>query len=379
MVLPDDERTICLTSGPARSGPRALLCYLVESFDPLLDPSQLRSHSNLWQCRRMAEVLQERGYAVDVTQWRNPIPPDPTAYDLVLGVGRSFELAARARRPDAKALYYGTGTYYAQTNRAVLRRCREVRRRTGAPIEAPLLPRDEGIRHADAALVVGTSWTIETYGRRGAGPRLESRNTIVDDVIPRDEASPPADPTRFVWMAAYGALRRRLDLVLEVFERRPDLSLTVCGNVRADKAFFHYFGERLEATPNVDVRGWMDVGSPEFREVVATHGWLLYPSVSDGQPGSVINAMAAGLVPLVTREAGIDVEPFGVVADMRSPERIEAVVDAAAAVSPTELQDRSVAASRATFSTYTRDAFDASLEQGLVALGLPSHRGAIGS
>ena len=82
---------------------------------------------------------------------------------------------------------------------------------------------------------------------------------------------------------------------------------------------------------------------------------LIYPSCAEACCGTVINSMQAGLIPLVSVESGVDIDPdFGMVLRASSVEAVEEAVRALAARPAGEL----AAMARRTWSvaraTYTR-------------------------
>ena len=87
----------------------------------------------------------------------------------------------------------------------------------------------------------------------------------------------------------------------------PDLELTICGPVQNEDDFVRAYARELYELPNVRVAGFVDVASPAFTALAARTGAVVYPSSSEGGGGSVITCMHAGLVPVVTPEASVDV------------------------------------------------------------------------
>ena len=54
------------------------------------------------------------------------------------------------------------------------------------------------------------------------------------------------------------------------------------------------------------------MASPDFLEIASTHASVIYPSSAEGGAGSVIHCMHAGMLPICTTEASIDLVNFGV-------------------------------------------------------------------
>lgn len=110
-----------------------------------------------------------------------------------------------------------------------------------------------------------------------------------------------------------GMVHKGLDLVLEAFSELPDCHLTVCGPVNREPDFEQAYAKELYRTKNIQTTGIVDLRSELFRSIVRNTGSLLYPSCSEGQAGSVITAMHAGLIPVISAESGVNVEDFGII------------------------------------------------------------------
>ena len=113
----------------------------------------------------------------------------------------------------------------------------------------------------------------------------------------------------FLWFGSGGLLHKGLDRVLEVFASLPEFQLTVLGPIEREPEFERAFHRELYQTPNIHTHGWIDVASPEFLAVARRHLALVYPSCSEGQNGGAVTCMHAGLIPVLSRESGVDLDP----------------------------------------------------------------------
>jgi glycosyltransferase involved in cell wall biosynthesis len=52
--------------------------------------------------------------------------------------------------------------------------------------------------------------------------------------------------------------------------------------------------------------------SDEMDELCANNAFVLFPSCSEGTASSVITCMAKGLIPIVTKESGVNLNDFGI-------------------------------------------------------------------
>ena len=57
-------------------------------------------------------------------------------------------------------------------------------------------------------------------------------------------------------------------------------------------------------TGNVFPLGFLDIRSEKFLQVSMSCSYFLLPSCAEGQAGSVLTAMSAGLIPVVSRNCG---------------------------------------------------------------------------
>ena len=346
---------------------RALLCYIVDPFLSDFDAGQFSSHCNRWRSTRIVAFLNRYGYQVDVTDWRNTHSPPGREYDLVFGLGRAFTTSCKKKGVTTKTIYFGTGTAAEQTIAVEHGGIRELRKRRGQACRACPLWRDQGQRLADAIFVVGDRWTQDTY-RPTSVPIYECPNSVVEGITDTTPQRRFEEARRnFLWMSAYGAIRRRLDIVLDAFSELPEYHLWVCGGIEYERDFFKLYRRELTELSNVHYMGRVDVASEEFAEITCRCGYVLYPSRSDGMPGSVINCMAAGLVPLVTREAGMDTGGYGRRIEDCTPAGIRKIICEAASRDSDELRVESAEVARFARQRYSREAFESEFRKHLVS------------
>ena len=117
-----------------------------------------------------------------------------------------------------------------------------------------------------------------------------------------------------------------LDLALEAFAGLPGHRLLVCGPVEKDTRFCQEYAKELYHTENISTCGWVDVGSAQFKALCDQAIGLIYPSACEGQAGSVVTCMHAGLIPIVSYESGVDVHDGGLLLHDCSVESIRAAV-----------------------------------------------------
>jgi glycosyltransferase involved in cell wall biosynthesis len=206
---------------------------------------------------------------------------------------------------------------------------------------------------------LGNEFTRSTYPSGGA-PMVR-----IPVSVPRTYDWPVAkdfDRARrtFLWFGSGGLVHKGLDLVLEAFAELPHCSLLVCGPISRERDFARAYRRELYELPNVRTLGWVDVGSERFRELALRCGALVYPSCSEGGGASALTCMHAGLLPVLTREASVDLSPeTGVLLREATVEHVREAAAGLAALPAAELEQRSRAAWEWARAHHTREVFAA--------------------
>jgi hypothetical protein len=344
---------------PAAGRPvgRALLSYLsapVGQPEAALSPA----HTQHWESAQIARLLAEQGFDTHVIHYHNRWWKPRRPYDVVVDVRHNLERLAPNLNPSSVKIFHADTAHTSVLVAAERRRLDELERRRGVRLQPRRAERpNRGVEVADAATVLGNETTVATY--RHLGTPLHAVPVGSALRLPFDRAKDhDAVRGRFLWLGSGGMVHKGLDLTLEVFAANPDLHLTVCGPVHDEQDFVDAYRRELFSTPNIEVRGFVDVTSPAFAQVTASTSALIYPSSSEGCAGSVVTAMHAGLIPVVSRESGVDVEDAGGVALRHSSiDEITAAVRAVASAPIAELQERSRATWERANAHYTREAF----------------------
>jgi glycosyltransferase involved in cell wall biosynthesis len=345
---------------------QALLSYRTEAFFLPADHPSLLTHTNFRQSREMARVLSELGFVTDVIDYRNMsfVPDSPCS--VFIDVRHNMErLASRCGRDCTRVFHIDTAHInHSNANEAGrLRALLERRATTLAPRrwETP----NRGIEHAHVAIGNAGPYAVSTF--RAFGKRIIP---LPAPVQPRGLA-PQRDwaraRTNFLWFGSGGLVHKGLDLVLEAFAGMPDLKLTVCGPVDKEPDFEAAYRRELHHTENIRTTGWMAGDDPQLGELMASCGFLVFPSCSEGLSTSTIECMQAGLIPVITRETGVETEGHGFIIGEGSVEEVRRAAREASSTDEKTLAMRSagctdIARSRHTPAAFARAFRDAMVE-----------------
>ena len=152
-------------------------------------------------------------------------------------------------------------------------------------------------------------------------------------------------------------VHKGLDLALDAFAGMPDMELTVCGRPEKEEDFYKLYEKELLHSPNIHFHGWIDMATPAFAEIARTHAAVIYPSSAEGGAGSVIHCMHAGMLPICTTEASIDLGDFGNHVESGTVEAVQKACRAVAEMPASEVEARARAAYEHVRTVHTRERF----------------------
>ena len=271
---------------------------------PFYHPPLYHRHQNMWQVPEMAKIIGDFGYNVDVMNYDDTTTKLTKQYDLLFDIypqcGAVYQdnLAS-----DCVKVLYSTGAApewqnYQQTLRVEAlnaRRCSSLRPK------ALVQPFGSELTSFDAMFLIGNYVTLSTYSKLPIKKVFLIKNSAY--IFSENDLSQKS-PHAFLYLATYPQALKGLDLLLEVFSRNPNVSLVVAGQYEAEKDFCAIYERELYYSPNILPVGVIDVTTSLFEKIRRIASYVVLPSCSEGMSGSVLTAMSAGLIPIVSRECG---------------------------------------------------------------------------
>ncbi|MFZ4115971.1 MAG: glycosyltransferase [Chthoniobacterales bacterium] len=344
---------------PARgqSQGNVLISYITWPFQEGYNVPRARGHTNAFEVVAMATAYQELGYCVDVINYDQHDYHPSLDYSVAIDLHGQLEGWNAFLPKKCHRILHATGPHWLLWNYSELKRLSALRDRKGAV----LLPqRQVAPSHsaslADQIVVLGNDYTAGSFQFADKPLTRVPLSSAYEFSYPQERDFSLAKKN-FLWVGSYGMVHKGLDLVLDAFARMPELSLTVCGRPEKEEDFFRLYEKELLHTPNINFHGWIDMASEAFTQIAKTHAGIIYPSSAEGGAGSVIHSMHAGMVPICTEEASVDLGNFGISIKDGS---VEAVMEAAlqfASFSDSEIAERARASYDHVRKYHTRDAF----------------------
>ncbi len=236
-------------------------------------------------------------------------------YDLLVGIQGSLTPLCRLARFD-KVVLFAVNMHPAERNRIlqgfnaqyrvcspkhVVRNCVHLRQM-------------DDIERADAVLLVGNATIARSFLTYGT-PLETLRRFNYTSALPLRAAADiaPGKPVRVLYVATEMCLRKGFDVLSDMLLSVQDCSFR-CGIVGSGgDAEYRAKLAALQAQlgDKLTVHGWVDSSAPEYVQLLRGYDVVVFPSLEEGQAGSVLDAMSQGLVPLITRQTGVDFSPLG--------------------------------------------------------------------
>ena len=342
---------------PHRKQGEAILSYMLEPFTLHAGITLPHHHSNIWECRQIAETLLEAGYDVDVIESSNRYFEPKKDYAAFIEHRSVLNRVAPLLNKDCLKINHIDCSHPVYNNYAEASRLLALQERRHAtfPPRRFLSP-FWAYENADYATVLGNEFTMSTYPALGK-PMIRTPISAPFLYPWPQTKNIEACRRRFLWFGSGGLIHKGLDLVLEAFVKMPEMELFVCGPIDAEPEFAREFQRELRQTPNIKTIGWVDIAGPEFLTLAQQCLGIVSVSCSEGGCGAVITGMHTGLVPIVNRESSVDVGEFGVMLPSSGIADIVAGIRTISDLSADELWDRSRAAWEHVRKHHTRERF----------------------
>lgn len=270
-------------------------------------------HSNYHEIKIIINTFLENGYSVDVVDYNSIYTPNYFKYDIIFGFGDVFEKAFYKKRK-ATMIHYATGacSLFQDISEAI--RIDDFYQRTGVRVKPRRMVGKTwpcSVILSDFIFCLGNDWTVSTFPKRNNIFKLPAtslgywKNTMLN----RDWN---VAKKNFLFFGGCGAVHKGLDLFLEAAKKvGEECEFHVCGKLEGEKDFYDYYQQHYGDIKNIFYHGYLDVKSLEFKSLISRCGFVVLPSCSEGMATSVLTCMYSGLIPIVTRQCGIEIHNFG--------------------------------------------------------------------
>ena len=286
---------------------KVLISYITEPFKKELK----FSHSNKLEALKIAEIFHELGFIVDIYDFEYSGKVNFQKYKVIFGIGSLMEKSLHNKQDSIKYISYATGAYFCFANSAEINRLGNLFKRKNELLEPKRFvskPTYLASQLSDAMIITGNDWTKSTY--INSKMPISKVPVSVYNIEWKYAIKRKINTAKknFLWFGSSGLVHKGLDLCLEVFKNLPDYNLYICGP--KEKDFFELYENEFKLE-NIHYLGFMNIQSIEFKKIVETCMFSIFPSCSEGQSGSLLTSMSLGLIPIATLETGVDFKENG--------------------------------------------------------------------
>lgn len=346
---------------------RVLLVYVPEPFQSSAGIS--RRHTNLTECYTAGKIFHQLGYRVDCISLDSERKICYADYHVIYGMGSAFEASFLNTQAPVTRIFYATGTNAMRNNIATVLKLRAV-------YEEKQVWMTTSSRYPDGRFL---AWLLSDHVIALGNERVRKSYEDDDDRKDRysnlnafyfkshtprwEEKDFKAAQKHFLWFGSTGLVHKGLDICLDIFLKRRDLCLHICGAPRKEREFWNYYGKLVGEATNIFNHGFIDVDSEKFARILHTCGTVLFPSVAEGGAPSLLNVIAnGGLLPVYSRSSGVDLPEEGLELTGQMPELYEKAIEKVLAMPAEELKQRSMRVYQQVIQEYSLENYEKNLK-----------------
>ncbi|MHB8710421.1 MAG: FkbM family methyltransferase [Minisyncoccota bacterium] len=280
---------------------KALLVYSKNHFDPSVNRETAASAGII--AKSLYETLFRSGFSVDYLDY-SEIGKINGKYDLFIGHLSNWLAASKKSQAKTKILFMPT-THPLNRNKLI----RKYSKLWKEPAEEFLPINGDVIKtfsEADFVLQIGNEYAIKALLENGV-PLKKILHIHYGINYLNNENIPQKDINNFIYLAAGLGLRKGLPKVMEIFSNKlfSEKKLTVVGTIyesRNKKYWEDKLVVFLRNNPNSIYLGFIKSDTKEYKEVIDKNSWLIFPTIEEGEPGTALEAMSRGVVPIMDME-----------------------------------------------------------------------------
>lgn len=280
---------------------KALLLYSKNHFDPTTSEETKTSAGII--SRSIYEVLIRTGFSVDYLD-TSEFEKINDKYDIFIGHLSNWSEAAKKSRAKIKILFQPT-SHPINRNKQI----KKYAQKWQAP-EEEFLPMDsqtiKSFHDADYIFQIGNEYTIKSLIENSVPLKKIIHLHYGIDHLNTDNI-PKKNINNFLYLVSGIGLRKGFPKIKQIFSAKPfsEKKLTIIGTVyeRENKKYWDKeLAEFLQKNENVQYAGFIKSDSNKYKELIDKNSWLIFPTIEEGEPGTAIEAMSRGLVPIMEME-----------------------------------------------------------------------------
>lgn len=290
---------------------KVLISYITKQFD--LDfETAIISHPNINEINILIAFFINNNFVIDVVYCNdiNFIKENSCKkYDVIFGFGEVFRYFSNKSVKSLKVIYCTENAPKIAFEKE-LERVSNYNKRNHTKIKTERAFSyflDEDFKNSDYAIILSNKYNAANFKNLISARKtfllkttgLKNDNYFLNRSLSITKSS-------FIWIGSRGLIHKGLDLLVEVFAITPNLNLHILGLNNKERSLLPKF-----LSKNIYIHGFVNVKSDEFIKIMNSSSFCVLPSCSEGMATSVLTGMRHGLIPVITRETGLDLHDNG--------------------------------------------------------------------
>ncbi len=281
---------------------KCLISYITINFHYNLEKQQVPS-TNILEVNQIIKAFIDLNYSIDIVDCldENAFEKlEDKKYDVIFGFGEVFHKMT-AKHPDAKKILYVTEHHPDFSRIKETERVEyffERHRKKVKLSRSDKYYKNSYFNYIDDAIILG-----ELFPYASSDFNIHSLNPtgFFNPNYRYTDRNLESSKNNFLWFGSDGAIHKGLDLLIDIFSKRDDINLHICGLHTKDRKNFKNFKRK-----NIYDYGRIDVQGDQFLELVNKCSFVLLPSCAEGMSTSVLTCMRHSMIPIVMRDTGFN-------------------------------------------------------------------------
>lgn len=281
---------------------RALICYLAKGYFINLEHNIGRTI--VYEIFKIIKVFSEMDYCIDLVDGNNPklIPlVADKNYDLIFGFGETFYQISTLQ-PMAISILYLTENLPEFSYKEEKKRLDYFFERHKKRVKIQRSGQFYKLYHLEKKYSeIITLGEIKSLNQKYKNIYSIFPTGIINSKFSYKEKDHLLSRKRFLWLGSSGAIHKGLDILIDVFKNRDDITLIIGGLIKPDKKVFDFPNRN-----NILDCGYIDIKSEAFLKITENCSYIILPSCSEGFSTSIATGMLHGLIPIVMKDTGFN-------------------------------------------------------------------------
>ena len=270
----------------------------------------------------IAKMLDKYGYEVDIFDYRNPLiyyfknPLKNKIYDLIIYHGKLFHKKINSKNlNNAYLVYLSTGVQPDVQNMKIQQRINYLIKRKNLKdnikIESGFEQKELNHMLSSDIILTGETRRVEELQKK-FNKKIFSWNQFPFLNLKPKKRNINSTKINFLYYSSGKQIAKGLDLLLDIFYKNKNMNLYISSFYENEKKFLKIYNEEIFNSSNIYPCGFNNVNSKKFDELISKCLFVICPTSTEGQPGSIINCMSTGMIPIVTDDCNfINIKEYG--------------------------------------------------------------------